>query len=170
VRIRTVQLELTAFGGRPADALALLQYRAAPPMFTAEQTAALEAFLQARESAAPADIDRALGQMRNLVQRGALDPNYLFKALVAFGRLDEAFAMASRWSNLGGASAGSLFDPSVAAVRRDARFWPLAARLGLIRYWRTRGVWPDFCSEPGLPYDCATEAARASPPARSARG
>jgi len=36
----------------------------------------------------------------------------------------------------------------------------LAARIGLADYWRATGQWPDFCAEPGLPYDCRAEAAR----------
>jgi hypothetical protein len=37
---------------------------------------------------------------------------------------------------------------------------PLMKKLGLVDYWRTSGHWPDFCSEPGLPYDCKVEAAK----------
>jgi hypothetical protein len=39
----------------------------------------------------------------------------------------------------------------------------LAARLGLVDYWRSSGHWPDFCADPGLPYDCKAEAARLRP-------
>jgi hypothetical protein len=46
-------------------------------------------------------------------------------------------------------------------MRRDPRFMSLAAKLGLVDYWRSSGKWPDFCSEPGLPYDCKAEAAKA---------
>jgi hypothetical protein len=47
------------------------------------------------------------------------------------------------------------------AFRRDPRFMPLAKRLGLVNYWIATDEWPDYCSEPDLPYDCRT-AARAS--------
>ena len=52
-------------------------------------------------------------------------------------------------------------------MRRDPRFMPLVQRLGLVDYWRSSGHWPDFCSEPGLPYDCKAVAAKltASAPA-----
>jgi hypothetical protein len=46
-------------------------------------------------------------------------------------------------------------------MRRDPRFMPLAARFGLPQYWLASGEWPDFCSEPGLPYDCKAEAGKA---------
>jgi hypothetical protein len=56
---------------------------------------------------------------------------------------------------------GSLFfSPAGAALRRDRRIIPLFARQGLFDYWRSTNHWPDFCSEPGLPYDCKAEAAR----------
>ncbi len=49
---------------------------------------------------------------------------------------------------------GYLFYSSMKAFRDDPRFLPLAARLGLLDYWRRSGHWPDFCAEPGLPYAC----------------
>ena len=54
-------------------------------------------------------------------------------------------------------------DEDQLAFRRDARFMPLAERLGLVDYWIATDKWPDFCSEPDLPYDCraAARAARA---------
>jgi hypothetical protein len=62
-----------------------------------------------------------------------------------------------------GADAGlyyALFNTQAVAIRRDPRFMQLAQRLGLLDYWRTTGHWPDFCSEPGLPYDCKALAAK----------
>jgi hypothetical protein len=53
-----------------------------------------------------------------------------------------------------------LFMPQTASMRRDRRFIALAAHFGLVDYWRSTGVWPDFCSAPGLPYDCKAEAAK----------
>ncbi|MDP3673612.1 MAG: hypothetical protein Q8R44_00710 [Novosphingobium sp.] len=53
-----------------------------------------------------------------------------------------------------------LFWPEVAPLRRDPRFFQALAELGLVDLWHARNQWPDFCSEPGLRYDCRTEAAR----------
>ncbi len=47
-----------------------------------------------------------------------------------------------------------LFFPPLRLVRADARFMPLAARLGLVDYWLDTGHWPDFCTTEQLPYDC----------------
>jgi hypothetical protein len=38
----------------------------------------------------------------------------------------------------------------------------IAKRVGLVDYWRSSGRWPDFCSDPGLKYDCKAEAAKLS--------
>lgn len=51
-----------------------------------------------------------------------------------------------------------LFWPDAAGLRAEPAFFRKMADLGLVRWWRARGKWPDFCSEPGLRYDCAEEA------------
>jgi len=62
----------------------------------------------------------------------------------------------------GRARGGSLLFSLVAQpLRQEARFMDLAEHLGLSAYWRASGDWPEYCSQPGLPYDCKAEAARA---------
>jgi tetratricopeptide (TPR) repeat protein len=83
--------------------------------------------------------------------------------LAALGLLDDAFSLAGEYSKQKMTAFDSpsfLFRPNLAPLRRDPRFMPLAARLGLVDYWRSTGKWPDFCSEPGLPYDCKAAAAK----------
>lgn len=53
-----------------------------------------------------------------------------------------------------------LFAPHAAELRRDPRFFRAMVDLGLAGLWVRRGQWPDFCSEPGLRYSCAREAAK----------
>jgi DNA-binding winged helix-turn-helix (wHTH) protein/TolB-like protein len=163
--IRKVRFQMKAFSAPPGEALALLHDTTQPAAFTAEEIEALNSFLRARASGTRADADRAIAKLRLALERGQLGGAYLFKGLVALHRLDEAFDLAAPGpGNLGTMEGGWLFEPGMAAAQRDPRFWPLATRLGLVSYWRKRGAWPDFCSEPDLPFDCATEAARASPP------
>lgn len=54
----------------------------------------------------------------------------------------------------------SLFWPDAAKLRRDPRFFAKMAEVGLVADWRKRDRWPDFCSDPGLRYDCRQEARR----------
>jgi hypothetical protein len=162
--IRKARFQMKAFSGPPAEALALLQDRSQPAMFAADDVDALESFLLARSTGSKADGDRAIAKLRLAVERGQLGKVYLFRSLVSLNRLDEAFELAAPGpGNLGAMEGGWLFEPGMQALQRDPRFWPLAGRLGLVSYWRNREAWPDFCSEPDLPFDCATEAARVSP-------
>jgi TolB-like protein len=78
----------------------------------------------------------------------------------AFGDLDDAFAVADELQLTPSLDGAALFTPLTAPLRRDPRFMRIAAKLGLADYWRTSGHWPDFCSQPGLPYDCKAEAAK----------
>lgn len=39
------------------------------------------------------------------------------------------------------------FYPEMAAFRSDPRFAELAEKLGLVRYWRETGSWPDYCRQ-----------------------
>jgi len=54
----------------------------------------------------------------------------------------------------------ALFVPDLAPLRRDSRVPALLAKWGLFDYWRATNHWPDFCDEPGLPFDCRAEAAK----------
>ena len=81
------------------------------------------------------------------------------------GFVDDAFAVAGRIPRSALSTDNTtmvLFLPQARAMRQDRRFIALAAHFGLLDYWTKTGKWPDFCSEPGLPYDCKIEAAKLS--------
>jgi hypothetical protein len=82
------------------------------------------------------------------------------EALSVLGFTDDAFAVAQRFTPRKVEDSAFLFFTLTAPLRRDPRFMQLAARIRLVDYWRTSGHWPDFCSEPGLPYDCRSEATK----------
>jgi tetratricopeptide (TPR) repeat protein len=89
--------------------------------------------------------------------------------LALLGDVDDAFALADRYVASPSArndDLSFLFGPKTAALRRDRRFLPLVAKLGLVEVWRRGGIWPDFCGERGLPYDCKAAAANGGRPIR----
>src|SRR5262249_23822871 len=47
-----------------------------------------------------------------------------------------------------------LFHPRTAFLRSDPRIWQIFDAVGLTRFWRETNQWPDFCTDPRLPYDC----------------
>jgi TolB-like protein len=167
---RRVQFELAAFSGRPEDASVLLHRPDFEPCnctpFTPEATQAMDLFLGARKSGTPQDAAKAVAALNAAVKHGQLHPRYLVFGAAALGRLDDAFAVLEALARVPGpipelqSEPGYLFAGPAAPLQRDPRFWPLAVKAGYAKYWRTRGVWPDFCSDPSLPYDCRAQAAR----------
>ena len=171
MQTRKVRFELEAFGGSPDAALAMLHDPAQrSQLWSEEMVAALELFLTARKTNAAADRQRALAALGKAAAIGRRDLRYLILAATAFGDSDVAFATID--SLLAGnpntvppgndAAFTALFEPAGAVARRDPRFWRAAERLGYLDYWRTRGAWPDFCTDPGVRIDCQAEAARAT--------
>src|SRR5262249_33982576 len=97
----------------------------------------------------------------NFVRRSCL------AALAQLGRLDAAFAFAdivfpeqhaptreqaqTLWLHelRQIPEPATLFYPQLAPLRADPRFVSIAARLGLLDYWRTSGHAPDFCATEG---------------------
>lgn len=163
VNVRRVRFEMEAFTGAPDVAAGLLHDPdTAPLAMDGAGVAAFEQLLKARKSGADADRERAIAAFRTAARAGRADPCHLVKAAATLGRVDEAFAAlnAPGMEAASSPDSGCLFDPSTEALRRDPRFWPVAARAGLVRYWRLRDRWPDFCSRPERAIDCRAEAAR----------
>jgi hypothetical protein len=115
----------------------------------------------------PEDKRAAAQVVEKSVYEGAIPPFSGMAVLSSLGDVDGAFRVADRVltdeyirRSFGEHVIYFLFGAETIALRRDPRFMPLAQRLGLVDYWRSTGHWPDFCAEPGLPYDCKAVAAK----------
>jgi DNA-binding winged helix-turn-helix (wHTH) protein/TolB-like protein len=122
-----------------------------------------DTYLVAEEFGKPADVARARKAALAAPSANAGAMASAIEALSALGFTDDAFAVANRYVPGGVNDPGFLFFTVTAPLRRDPRFMQLAARLGLVDYWRSSGHWPDFCADPSLPYNCRAEANRIKP-------
>jgi hypothetical protein len=154
-----------ALDGDPGVAAALLADPRTRPQDLESQTLDLwRTSLLALKSGRPETRAAAASEARTAAEAGRLAPAAAVLLLAQLGDVDGALAVADRfplqveWYDQDGPPV--LFISQTASLRRDPRFMGLAAKLGLVRYWRATGNWPDFCAEPGLPYDCKVEAAR----------
>ncbi len=116
--------------------------------------------IAARIDPTPAKIEAAVAIMRDAERAQPQFGNFYLLAAGMFGRTDEVFALLSDPRFKPYIQTEILFRPGFAHVRADPRFMQVAAELGLVRYWRTSGQWPDFCTDEKLRYDCKAEAAK----------
>jgi hypothetical protein len=116
--------------------------------------------LAARLDPTPAKIDDAVSALEAHASGEPAAWNDVLTTLGTFGRIDQAYALMTNPRFQTSINPAVLFRPDFAGVRADPRFMQVAARLGLVRYWRQSGYWPDFCSTEHLKYDCKTEAAK----------
>ncbi|MEO8455676.1 MAG: toll/interleukin-1 receptor domain-containing protein [Sphingomicrobium sp.] len=156
-RLADARYRLDLRYGDPAKAAEYLKFT----NYFGDKLATL-AYLKARAEPSEANIDRALAAYRARYEKDPVDVPAYFQALAIFGRIDEAFAAATPAISVDsiGASSDVLFRSYMNKLRDDPRFMLLAQRIGLVDDWRATGVWPDFCAEPALPYDCKAEAAK----------
>lgn len=74
--------------------------------------------------------------------------------LVQLGRIDDAFALADALKAEPTIDRGPWFMEIMAPLRADPRFIALAARRGIAAIWVKTGLWPDFCTDHQVRYDC----------------
>ena len=118
-------------------------------------------FLEARIDPTKANVDRAIEGLMSAYRADPREPGALAQALGAFGRTEDAIQLLLRYDGgNSGDGAEMLFRPPMREVRRDPRFMQIARNFGVTDYWMRSGILPDFCFEPGLPYDCKRELAR----------
>lgn len=116
--------------------------------------------IAARLDPTPAKVDEALAALK---AQSSINPkvrNNLLLALGNFGRVGEVYRLLEDPAFQPFVQRDALFRPDFAAVRADPRFMQIAARLGLVRYWRQTGYWPDFCISAQLSYNCKAESAK----------
>lgn len=125
-------------------------------------------FLDARINASPANVELALEGFRARYRSDHAHIASYLQALGAFGRVEEAYKVVWSPVALDSLLAGTeaLFRPHMRSIRADPHFIALAAKLGMLAYWEKTTIWPDFCSEPRLPYNCKQEAAKLTPEQR----
>lgn len=159
---RRTLLSIWLFEGNPQRARAILRDAGAQPAELSEEAAAILDRVLAEKGAAGASVDLP-GKIVTARRSGIIPFDLAVMALASLGRKDEAFALIDDGSveELYGKGTFYLFRPVAAPLRADPRFWAVAARLGLARYWITKQEWPDFCGQEIALARCKLEATQA---------
>ena len=148
--------------GDPAALLRTIEAGNIVPNTSAEQARGMELmYLAARANPTPVNVGEAIKASLAFWDNGLRGPFFPLQTLSEFGRVDEAYLVLGNRSALAYLRLGDtdvLFRAGMRSIRLDPRFMDIASRLGLVRYWQASGVWPDFCEDAGLRYDCRREA------------
>ena len=121
-------------------------------------------FLKARADPTPANIEQAIADARRRYEQIPEFISNYSQTLAAFGKLDELYSILVNWQrkDLVRYVTDVVFRPAFDEFWRNPRSMRVAARLGVLQYWKSSGQWPDFCNDPRLKYNCKTEAAKLS--------
>jgi adenylate cyclase len=92
----------------------------------------------------PARVPEALEAVEQAQAHGTLPAAMVFYAAVLLKQPDMAFATAENLLEDRSLTVEFLFSPQAGELRRDPRFPPLLAKIGLDAYWHQHG-WPTFC-------------------------
>jgi len=158
--------------GHVDEARAMLDATQNIPASLEGGSTARRAYLDALKPGTPAAKAAAAKAIHSAMAAGDIPVNEGLQMIAKLGDLDGAFTLAGTLLRPNDPRQGLtitrkfLFRSSAAGMRRDARFMPLAAKVGLVNYWEKTGNWPDFCAEPGLPYDCRAAAKALASPGR----
>jgi len=157
--LRQARYRLHLRYGDPKIALQILQERGSGDARPIAEDIAWQAFIEARINPNAANIEKALDAFRKSAVAG--DWGYL-QALATFGKVDVAFDMMESPEAIDGLSAtpDTFFRVHMRPILWDPRFIGVAHRMGLLGYWRQAAIWPDFCRDPDLIYNCQAEAAK----------
>lgn len=122
----------------------------------------IEAYLAARIDPSPTNAQRAIDAAGGPHLTNSTALALLVQMLGQFHRENEIYdlLLAPRWASSLGGMSQIFFRATLHEFRRDPQFMIIAKRAGLVDYWEKTGKWADFCSEPSLPYDCKSEAAK----------
>ena len=148
------RFRLHIFYGDPKEALRLMRKG------ITNYPGYVELVLHARIDPSPENMARARDLMRQqlpLLPQASTGPVHGYGQ---FGMADELFSILDPSIYTEPELFAVLFRPPFREFRKDTRFMTLAARFGLVDYWQKAGIWPDYCREPDLPYDCQAEAAK----------
>jgi len=152
----------TALSGHVREAIAMLGDPSVEATGAeAPEQAVWRQALEALDSGSADKKAKARAALRDAVRTHVVWAPDAVRGLSTLGDVDGAIAVAETFaSQHPDYEPTYLFKSGAGAMRRDPRFMQLAQKLGLTTWWRAQNRWPDFCSEPGLPYDCRAEAAR----------
>ena len=156
--IRRVQQYIVSFYEPPSVALATFEKLAAEGSRGGKQSPVWRSFIEAKSARSPKVITSALREVREAGDEDNISRETEIMMIAGLGEARQAIEVANlALDHHQQIEAWFLFTPVARGMRQDPGFLALAARLGLIKYWRETGKWPDFCTDPSTRRECGPQ-------------
>jgi TolB-like protein/DNA-binding winged helix-turn-helix (wHTH) protein len=123
----------------------------------------MERLIDAAEQADVTSDSTLPSELESAADEGLILHFYVAQLLAAAGFQDAALDLAMRRvaeGDWGVREAGILLRPAFTQARQDPGIMEYFAKTGQLDYWLQTETWPDYCSDPQLPYDCDDAARR----------
>ena len=156
--VRSYRLHIAGFYEQPADALAIINAIDAQRSTDDDQIAIWRSFAEARRARSAQVSAMTIPKIREAADQAKIPRETEIMMLAELGETKQAIAAASlALDHQQQLEPRFLFTPVTSAIRRDPGFVSLAARMGLIKYWRETGKRPDFCTGRTAGSECSPQ-------------
>ena len=155
--VRRAQRYLAGFYEQPSEALATLDTMDALAPAGKSENKIWRSFIKARALNSKRLTAETAIQIRRAADQKTISREHEFLMLAALGETRQALEAADSALDSEGFEPWVLFVPVTRNLRQDSGFVGLAARIGLIQYWRETGKRPDFCTNQPTPGECTPE-------------
>lgn len=155
--IRRYRRYISGFYEQPSEALATLDSMDAQASSGESENDIWRSFVKAKAAHSERLTAETALQIRRAASQEKIYRETEILMLAALGETRQAMEAANSALNRPGFESWVLFAPVTRNLREDPDFVGLAARMGLIEYWRETGKRPDFCTGPAAQSECSPQ-------------
>ena len=155
--VRRVQQYIVGFYEQPADGLASIKAMEAETSPDANQPATWRTFTEAKAAHSPPVTGASIRKIGEAAAEGKISRETEIMMLAGLGETKQALEAANSALDHQQLEPWFLFTPVTRSLRQDPGFVGLAARMGLIKYWRETGKRPDFCTDRATREECSPQ-------------
>ena len=155
--IRRYRRYIAGFYEQPSEALATLYSMDAQASSGEGENEIWRSFVKAKAARSERLTAETALQIRQAANQEKINRETEILMLAALGETRQAMEAANSALNRPGFESWVLFAPVTRNLREDPGFVGLAARMGLIEYWRETGKRPDFCTSPPTRSECTPQ-------------
>ena len=155
--IRRYQRHIAGFYEQPSEALATFNSMDAQAPSGKDENQIWRSFVNAKAAHSERLTAETALQIREAADQEKISRENEILMLAALGKTRHAMEAANSTLNQKRFESWVLFSPVTRNLRQDSGFVDLAARMGLIKYWRETGKRPDFCTNPATRSECTPQ-------------